>query len=240
MARKLEVNGDLSELLMGYGVPVSQFGQGGAKEVSDLAKEIKEGETVLYDDNGKLIRKVSVANVDVLYNHRISEVIHPFAKLGMIGVMIAGGGAIFGWQGIIVAGVVAGISEVTSRAVAAVKEAVFADSEQRLYEEKQVFKKDGRERKRDLGTSVAEKILPTDKLSGVPIRALKEELGVDVHGGQVKRIGMTRENRQSPSYPGLASVFEKHRFRARLTSKQFNSNGYVEDGEKKVTYFKWK
>lgn len=241
MAQKLEVDGDLSELLTRYGVPVEQFGTGEAKTLEDLQKEIREGETVLYDNNGQLVRQVSVANVDVVYNPRISEIAHPLARAGIAGLTIIGAGAAFGWEGVAVAGVVLGVAEVVSKGVAGLKEILFASSEQTLYEEKQVFKKDGRVRRRgDLGTSVAEKILPTDKLASVPMRALKEELGVQIHSGQVRRVGAVRESRISPSYPGLTSVFEKHRFRARLTSGQYCPEGYEEDGEKKVTSFKWK
>lgn len=59
---------ELKALLETQGVDTSSWGQGATKTIEHLQKEIDDGETTLeVDSDGNLIRKVSLACVDVYY-----------------------------------------------------------------------------------------------------------------------------------------------------------------------------
>lgn len=62
-AKTLEVK----KLLQKYGVPVEQFGTGKAKTLEHLAQEILEGETVLVDKDGEIVRRVELVHIDVRF-----------------------------------------------------------------------------------------------------------------------------------------------------------------------------
>lgn len=107
----------------------------------------------------------------------------------------------------------------------------------RLKEEKQVFK-DGRERRRDLGQAVSEKMKPDENPKDAMIRGIREELGTE---GEVilTETGTDEQLLTSPSYPGLQSQYIRHRFEAVLNDEQFRQDGYVEGQVDKSTYFVW-
>lgn len=107
----------------------------------------------------------------------------------------------------------------------------------RLKEDRQIFK-DGRERRRNLGQAVSEKIKPGEDPEVAMIRGIQEELGI---GSEITIIKIGAEERiiDSPSYPGLQSQYILHKFQAVLTKRQFNPAGYVEDQSDKSTYFMW-
>lgn len=127
------------------------------------------------------------------------------------------------------------------RTVVVVKTDIFYESpdgkKYKLKEERQVFK-DGRERRRDLGQAVSEKMQPAENPANAAIRGIHEELGI---GGDitVTTAGTDEETIDSPSYPGLKSQYISHRFRANLSQEQFNPNGYTENQADKSTYFVW-
>ena len=107
----------------------------------------------------------------------------------------------------------------------------------RLKEDKQVFK-DGRERRRNLGQAVSEKIRPDEDPDTAMIRGIQEELGIS------GKISLTKtmedvENETSPSYPGLKSQYSRQIFQATLSDEQFKPEGYVEEQSDKSTYFIW-
>lgn len=89
----------------------------------------------------------------------------------------------------------------------------------RLKEDRQVFK-DGRERRRDLGQAVSEKMKPDENPRDTMIRGLKEELGI---GGNITitERGADEELLTSPSYPGLQSQYIRHKFEVILSDEQF-------------------
>lgn len=103
----------------------------------------------------------------------------------------------------------------------------------RLKEDRQVFK-DGRERRRELGRAVSEKMKPRTAM----IRGIQEELGIS---SKIILIdtGTDEQKIASPSYPGLESLYIRHKFRAELTDEQFNPDGYEEEQDDKMTYFIW-
>lgn len=107
----------------------------------------------------------------------------------------------------------------------------------RLKEDKQVFK-DGRERKRDLGQAVSEKMKPDENPKDAMIRGIREELGIE---GEISltETGVDEQLLSSPSYPGLQSQYIRHTFEATLNDQQFKPDGYVEEQEDKNTYFIW-
>jgi len=106
-----------------------------------------------------------------------------------------------------------------------------------LKEEKQVFK-DGRERRRDLGITVSEKMKPDEDPKDTMIRGIQEELGISGDIALTK-VGMKDEIKTSPSYPGLQTQYVIYKFQALLNVEQFNPNGYIEEQEGLSTYFVW-
>lgn len=107
----------------------------------------------------------------------------------------------------------------------------------RLKEDRQVFK-DGRERQRDLGQAVSEKMKPDEDPKDAMIRGIEEELGIS---GEIAltEIGTDVEQVTSPSYPGLESEYIRHKFQAILADEQYNPEGYVEKQSDKSTFFVW-
>ena len=107
-----------------------------------------------------------------------------------------------------------------------------------LIEEKQVFN-DGRERKRDLGSAVSEKMKPGEDPTQAMVRGIREELGIsgDI---SISYEGHSEKTILSPSYPGLLSRYLNHKFTVTLQDSQFNPHGYVEVQSDKSTYFVWK
>jgi hypothetical protein len=107
----------------------------------------------------------------------------------------------------------------------------------KLKEEKQVFK-DGRERRRDLGQAVLEKIKPDEDPKEAMIRGVKEELGIE---GDLEMLDKGTEEKyvMSPSYPGLQSQYVRFKFEITLDDNQFNPDGYIENQADKSTYFIW-
>ncbi|GIW62422.1 MAG: hypothetical protein KatS3mg091_837 [Patescibacteria group bacterium] len=107
----------------------------------------------------------------------------------------------------------------------------------RLKEYKQVFK-DGRERRRNLGQAVSEKMKPGEDPENAMIRGVREELGIE---GEISLVetGVEEQLLSSPSYPGLQSQYIRHIFEITLNDQQFKPEGYLEEQDDKITYFVW-
>jgi len=107
----------------------------------------------------------------------------------------------------------------------------------RLKEEKQVFQ-DGRERKRGLEYAISEKIKADEDPEKAIIRGIEEELGIE---GDIKtnKIEIEINTIESPSYPGLKTEYNIHKFKTILNEKQFNPNGYIERQDGLTTFFVW-
>jgi ADP-ribose pyrophosphatase YjhB (NUDIX family) len=163
------------------GVSTSEWGKGEAKTLRHLVQELKEGDCLLVEVDGKLIRTVTVGGADVLFETR--------------------------------------------------------EEAYRLIEEKQVFT-DGRERRRNLGCAVSEKMKPGEDPLQAMSRGIREELGIN---DEIALLydGESAQTIESPSYPGLTSQYINHRFTAFLTAEQFKSDGYVEVQGDKSTFFTW-
>lgn len=106
-----------------------------------------------------------------------------------------------------------------------------------LREDRQVFR-DGRERRRQLQTSLGEKMLPDEDIIAATQRALVEELGV-VGTSAVEYLGSEQTVHTPISYPGLESRYDTHVVRIEITSDQFRADGYVEHQADKSTFFVW-
>jgi len=106
-----------------------------------------------------------------------------------------------------------------------------------LKEDKQVFE-DGRERKRKLQQSMAEKIKPNEDPAEATERGIVEELGIS---GKIElqKIRIDEEINESPSYPGLKTKYVFHRFAFYMTEEQFKPEGYIEKQSDKETHFIW-
>lgn len=107
----------------------------------------------------------------------------------------------------------------------------------RLKEEKQIFK-DGRERRRDLGNAVSEKMKLDENPKDAMVRGIAEELGVE---GEIalEETGTDIHLIDSPSYPTLQSEYVTYKYRVILKDQQFNPDGYIENQSDKSTYFIW-
>lgn len=106
-----------------------------------------------------------------------------------------------------------------------------------LKEKVQVFA-DGYERRRNLSTSLGEKLLPGEDIIAAVRRALKEELGVDL----IDDLSIGDEEfmeRQSNSYPGLKTHITIQHAAVEISPSQFVAEGYVERQLTKTTYFVW-
>jgi hypothetical protein len=57
----------LQDQLLNAGVNIDSWGKGEAKSLGDLQKEIDEGESVLINEDEKLLRKVTVCTANVYY-----------------------------------------------------------------------------------------------------------------------------------------------------------------------------
>lgn len=107
----------------------------------------------------------------------------------------------------------------------------------RLKEEKQVFT-DGRERRRDLATSLAEKIKPDEEPTTAARRAVLEELGISTHQ-ELKSTGNFHVSKPSTSFPGINSDYNAFMYVIELIPSQFKPEGYIEVQKDKKTYFVW-
>lgn len=108
-----------------------------------------------------------------------------------------------------------------------------------LKEDRQEFH-DGRVRRRNMPSSVSEKMKSGEDPSIAGVRGLKEELGIDIEESQLKKRKDLDFNGGSISYPGLKAKYKGHQFICYLNDAQFVSGGYVERQKDKSTFFVWK
>ncbi|MGB3023572.1 MAG: hypothetical protein WBB39_02075 [Candidatus Saccharimonadales bacterium] len=108
-----------------------------------------------------------------------------------------------------------------------------------LIEDKQVFMADGTERKRNLSTSLGEKRKAGESAVSAMVRALKEELGIDVSeedfmvGEELRQLDMSR------SYQGLMTDRGLTYGVILLPPGSYRPEGYVEHQSTKYSLFSW-
>jgi NUDIX domain len=107
-----------------------------------------------------------------------------------------------------------------------------------LVECKQVFRS-GRERWRDLRTSLGEKKLPAEDPQQAAYRAVFEELGIPCSDLRLDYDGSELVTGDSQSYPGLWSIKELSFFSCWLPVHLFCEAGYEEHQSDKITQFAW-
>ena len=107
-----------------------------------------------------------------------------------------------------------------------------------LREDRQVYK-DGRVRRRQLSTSLGEKMKPNEEPTAAVERALHEELGVTATAG-LYTLGAGKKTAHTPdSYPGLKSHFKTYLYAAVISTEAFVAEGYVEEQADKTNYYVW-
>lgn len=87
----------------------------------------------------------------------------------------------------------------------------------------------------ELETSVSEKFKDGEDPMQAAIRGCEEELGVCI---QLTPIGGKEERKESPSYPGLPTVYKFYFFQGVITEEDF-STLYSEESREKFTVFTW-
>jgi ADP-ribose pyrophosphatase YjhB (NUDIX family) len=107
-----------------------------------------------------------------------------------------------------------------------------------LVEDKQVFV-DGRVRTRKMDSSLGEKMMPGEDPMAAARRAMAEELGIG-STEPVYQKTVTRGPEESPSYPGLLSLYVFLFHSVVLTDGTFRPEGYTEKAKDKTTYFVWR
>ncbi len=108
----------------------------------------------------------------------------------------------------------------------------------RLKEQKQVFR-DGRERVRDLNTSIGEKIKTDEEPEAAARRALAEELGIREEVLLLPSDQVTKGPLPSPSFPGLKTKYVMYVFEVFLPAHLYKPEGYVEEQADKTNYYIW-
>lgn len=107
-----------------------------------------------------------------------------------------------------------------------------------LVEDRQEFK-DGRTRRRNMPSSVSEKMKFGEDSLVSAIRGIREELDIKIESSQLRKHRPLYYNGGSQSYPGLRSKYKGHQYTCYLDDSQFKIGGYVEIQKDKSTFFKW-
>jgi 8-oxo-dGTP pyrophosphatase MutT (NUDIX family) len=111
---------------------------------------------------------------------------------------------------------------------------------QRLVETKRVYA-DGHVETRTLSTSLGEKMPLGETAEQALVRALKEELGMNVTLTDLvyTQLGTVTSECQPASYPGLTTRYHIVRVDVTLNDAQYRPNGYTEVKNGRTTYFEW-
>jgi N12 class adenine-specific DNA methylase/predicted kinase len=171
----------LTGILESHGIDTAAYGQGEAKPLATLLKELQEGEAQLVERDGQLIRRVSALGVDV------------YANVG--------------------------------------------SARLKIKEDRQVFA-DGRVRQRELPRSLGEKLKAGEDPAESVGRALAEELGI-TEFQTIEPVTEKTIERESGSYPGLASEYRAFDTAVLVAPSQFKPQGYEEKQAEKTNYYAW-
>ena len=172
---------DLTTFLKGYGIDTDAYGKNEAKSLNALLGELEKGESQLFDQDGKLVRRVSSLALDIY---------------------------------------------VTAPDGTRLK----------LYEDRQEFR-DGRMRRRELDSSLGEKLEPGEEPQATIARALEEEIGVTSFT-QTSGINSYSNSIYSPSYPGILGDYTTFRASVEIDPDQYQEE-YVEEQKEKVNVMLW-
>ena len=117
---------------------------------------------------------------------------------------------------------------------------VYYRKEEDLYflrEDRQEFN-DGRIRKRNMPSSVSEKMKFGEDPVVTANRGIEEELGFRVESSQLSKRKDIVYNGSSVSYPGLTAKYKGHQYNCYITDEQFSDSGYIEVQKDKKTFFR--
>ncbi len=106
-----------------------------------------------------------------------------------------------------------------------------------LKEDRQVFR-DGRLRRRNLPSSLGEKIKAGEDTQAAAVRAIHEEIGVD-EIEELRRIRVDLQQFIPPTYPGLVTKYISTYYSAVIPEAAYRPEGYVEHQPKKDNYYVW-
>lgn len=110
-------------------------------------------------------------------------------------------------------------------------------SHYKLREDRQVFA-NGSVRRRNLMTSLAEKIKPQEETKFAVVRALQEELGIE-KPAKVTLAGTQLLDKNSQTFGGIRTQLELSFAAVVIDEADFDPDGYVERQPDKTIYFKW-
>lgn len=108
-----------------------------------------------------------------------------------------------------------------------------------LEEDRQEFK-DGRVKRRNLDSSIGEKLKPDEDPQEAVERALQEELGVENAVEVLHHIGYDERTFIPDAFPGLESTYRMHKFVTVIAEDAFIPEGYIEVQADKTNYYTWR
>lgn len=106
-----------------------------------------------------------------------------------------------------------------------------------LREDRQEFK-DGRTKKRQIDSSIGEKLKPSESAEDAVQRALSEELGVNEYQS-LYSAGYSERTFIPDAFPGIESTYKMHRYVSFIPETGFIPEGYVEYQADKTNYYVW-
>ncbi len=106
-----------------------------------------------------------------------------------------------------------------------------------LKEDRQEFK-DGRVKRRNLESSIGEKLKPSESPEEAVGRALQEELGISDATG-IYRIGYDERTFIPDTFPGIESTYKMHKYVTVIPESEFQPQGYIEYQADKTNYYVW-
>jgi len=177
----VQIDVSATERMLQRHVDLSLFGKGKAKSLADLLEEVANGETTLSEENGRIVRRISVITINV------------FVDLN--------------------------------------------GDRYCLVEDRQIFD-DGRERRRNLPSSLSEKIHQNEDVLTAVSRALQEEIGVNEFTLLIPNPHKRIERNESPSFPGIFSEYTLHGVDVVISPSEYKEK-YQEREKDLVTHFKW-
>jgi hypothetical protein len=116
----------------------------------------------------------------------------------------------------------------------------YADQQGNVYhlvEDRQEFS-DGRVRRRQLASSLGEKLKLHEDPDEAAMRALSEELGIEA-SSIVHKLGRKQMIDPSDSYPGLINSSDAYGYAIELADESFRADGYVERQADKTNHYAW-
>lgn len=111
-----------------------------------------------------------------------------------------------------------------------------------LIEDRQEFVRGDVRRRKSYGMSINEKLKPCENHATGAIRAIREELGIELTPIDILTYRGPQEIGPAPSqsYPGLLSRFTRYEYLWEMPQGFYKPEGYTEVQSDKTTYFLWK